>query len=234
MIELKVSKRLEKLVDWIQTGTTLADIGSDHAYLPVYAYQMGKIKLAVAGEVNEGPYLSAKETVESYGLQNVIEVRKGDGLEVLRPNEVHTIVIAGMGGALIRSILEKGQTLLKGQPHLILQPNNGEETLRKWLYNSGWAIGSEWIMEEDGHIYEAMSVKSQSSKEASISSTDLIFGPILRIEKSPIFIKKWQRELEKWERIQEEITSQAENLEGLDAKRAAIQARIDRIREAIQ
>src|SRR5699024_6975282 len=102
------SNRLKTIASFLSTGTFFADIGTDHAYLPCYVCLNDKQARAIAGEVNEGPYQSACETVRSHHLTEQIEVRKGDGLHVLKQDPVDELVIAGMGGALITNILNNG------------------------------------------------------------------------------------------------------------------------------
>lgn len=235
MTEIKLSERLKQLVDWIEAGAIIADIGSDHAYLPTYAIQQGKIKKAIAGEVNQGPYESAKETVDLYGLSDQVEVRKGDGLQVLRPGEVDTIVIAGMGGSLIRKILDTGKELLNlDLPRLILQPNNGEEALRRWLNDHNWELKNEVILEEDGHIYEAV-LAEKNGRAQHLTEEELLFGPFLRQEKSAVFKKKWQKELEKWQAIENDIVLQADQAaDDLEEKLRTIRIKIQRIKEVIE
>jgi len=148
----KLSRRLESVAAFIPAGTVLADIGSDHAYLPVFCVKDGSVTAAVAGEVAEGPYHSAQKQVEKAGLTEKISVRKGDGLEILAPGEAGCITIAGMGGALIASILDRGKAKLNGKETLILQPNTGSHIVRGWLAENGWAITGEDILEEDGKI----------------------------------------------------------------------------------
>lgn len=234
MTPIKLSERLKCLVEWIPQDAILADIGSDHAYLPTYAIQKGKIHHAIAGEVNQGPFESALATVEAMGLSEQITVRKGDGLSVLAEGEATTIVIAGMGGALIRAILDKGKSNLTNETLLILQPNNGEETLREWLDQEKWTIQKELILEEDGHIYEAMTAKKTTEPHGMLSSDDRLFGPFLRREKNAAFIKKWKRELAKWQGIYKSVQSQAGESGEKQQRLVEIQELIRRIEEAIK
>jgi tRNA (adenine22-N1)-methyltransferase len=234
MTTVKLSERLKQLVDWIPQGAILADIGSDHAYLPTYAIKEGKIHKAIAGEVNQGPFESAVATVHSMGLAKQIQVRKGDGLDVLSIGEVNTIVIAGMGGALIRSILDKGEAKLASDTLLILQPNNGEETLRHWLQRHNWPIQKEAILQEDGHLYEAMVAKKRNGPSKDMTPDDLLFGPFLRREKNELFVKKWSRELAKWQGIIKSVHDQAGESEEKQTRLEEIKQHIKRIEEAIE
>lgn len=117
-----LSKRLEKVASFVPKGAIVADIGSDHAYLPCYLVHKGIIQKAVAGEVVKGPYQSALKKVKEEGLENQITVRLADGLEAIESaDHVDTITIAGMGGSLIVSILEK---ILKNSKPLIASSYN--------------------------------------------------------------------------------------------------------------
>ncbi|MHC8522589.1 tRNA (adenine(22)-N(1))-methyltransferase [Rossellomorea sp. H39__3] len=151
----KLSKRLETVVSYIPKNSTIADIGSDHAYLPCYAVQAGIAASAIAGEVVKGPFESALKQVKLNALENQVDVRLGDGLDVLRPGEVDCITIAGMGGTLIASILEKGKDKVENA-RLILQPNVSAVSIRVWLMDNGWSLTNEEILEEDGKIYEVL------------------------------------------------------------------------------
>lgn len=151
-----LSIRLTAIADRVPAGSRLADIGSDHALLPVYLAERGKIAAGIAGEVNGGPYEAACCQVRESGLESLISVRKGDGLAVLAPGEADVVTVAGMGGALIVSILEAGEDQLAGVQRLVLQPNVGEDQVRRYLLANGWWLADEVILEEDGKIYEIL------------------------------------------------------------------------------
>lgn len=129
----KLSKRLETVASFVPTGAIVADIGSDHAYLPCYLVHKGIAARAVAGEVVKGPYESAVKQVRTEGLTDKITVRMADGLAAVEEaDEITAVTIAGMGGPLIVSILEKHPQALKSVTRLILQPNIHAKAIREW------------------------------------------------------------------------------------------------------
>lgn len=167
---MRLSARLQLISDLLPKGCRFADIGSDHALLPVSAVQSGRAAFAVAGEVNDGPLEAARRQVAEAGETQRISVRKGDGLAVIAPGEVDAITIAGMGGALIVSILSGGKPKLAGVKRLVLQPNVGEEP-RRWLAENDWYLAEEAILEEDGKIYEVMMAESAADAAARNART---------------------------------------------------------------
>ncbi|SFA95844.1 MULTISPECIES: tRNA (adenine(22)-N(1))-methyltransferase TrmK [unclassified Bacillus (in: firmicutes)] len=199
----KLSNRLATVVKYIPSGARIADIGSDHAYLPCYAVKKGIVPFAVAGEVVEGPFNSAKKNVQSEGFSDQISVRKGSGLEVIEVGEVDCITIAGMGGALIANILESGKEKLTEVRRLILQPNISAISIRQWLIDNEWELIDEDILEEDGKIYEILVAERGNPKAPYIHGMDkgLLLGPFLTENPGEIFKKKWLMEKENWERI---------------------------------
>jgi len=216
----KLSYRLETVTKYIPQDYKLADIGSDHAYLPCYVIQNGIVPWAVAGEVVEGPFQSARRQVEEEGLTDKISVRKGDGLEVIKKGEVDCITIAGMGGALIASILEKGKDKLEHVKRLILQPNISAISIRTWLLENGWGLIGEEIIEEDGKIYEILVAEKGKEKQAYHDDLEkgLLFGPFLLREHNPTFLKKWEGEKINWLTIAEKLEQASDTVENRKKK----------------
>ncbi|WP_276736137.1 tRNA (adenine(22)-N(1))-methyltransferase TrmK [Bacillus sp. (in: firmicutes)] len=213
----------------------MADIGSDHAYLPCYAVLNHKASGAIAGEITDGPFLSAKRQVEKSGLSSQISVRQGDGLEVIKKGEADAITIAGMGGSLIAHILEAGKDKLTGKERLILQPNIHAVHIREWLYKEGYALIDEVILEEDGKCYEVL-VAEEGDRDAAYAGISLaagmLVGPFLAKEKNKVFLKKWTQELEHTQNIHEQI-SQAASTEQNKQKLKELADRMELLKEVI-
>jgi len=195
--EKHLSARLACVASLVPAGARVADIGSDHAYLPAALVLDGKIDFAIAGEVVKGRYENAVHEIKDHQLEGKVIPRLADGLAAIEPaDKVDTITIAGMGGSLIASILEKDKNKLTGIKRLVLQPNVGESQLREWLMNNHYQIMTEKIIEEDNHIYEII-VAEPSVVPFRYSKYELDFGPFLLENKGPIFKKKWQEYLQR-------------------------------------
>lgn len=195
--EKHLSARLACVASLVSAGARVADIGSDHAYLPAALVLEGKIDFAIAGEVVKGPYENAVHEIKDHQLEGQVIPRLADGLAAIEPaDKVDTITIAGMGGSLIASILEKDKNKLTGIKRLVLQPNVGESQLREWLMNNHYQIMNEKIIEEDNHIYEII-VAEPSVVPFRYSKYELDFGPFLLENKGPVFRKKWQEYLQR-------------------------------------
>ncbi|AIN58309.1 tRNA (adenine(22)-N(1))-methyltransferase [Pseudomonas soli] len=194
MNEHTLSMRLERVAAHVPAGARLADIGSDHGYLPVALARRGAIVAAVAGEVALTPYQAAQRTVRDNGLEDRITVRHASGLAAIEPNDGITAVsICGMGGETIRDILEAGRQHLGGHERLILQPNGGEQALRQWLMDNGYRIVCEEVLRENRFDYEV--IVAERAESVSYSAEQLYFGPLLMQARSPAFLFKWQRML---------------------------------------
>lgn len=183
--------RLECVAAQVPAGARLADIGSDHGYLPVALVRRGAIASAVAGEVALTPFAAAERTVCENELQAQISVRLASGLEAIEPQDGITAVsICGMGGETIRDILEHGKARLSGHERLILQPNGGEQPLRQWLMDNGYTIVSEQLLRENRFDYEI--IVAERSGPVAYSAQELYFGPMQMQARTPAFLAKWQ------------------------------------------
>lgn len=205
----QLSSRLQSVSDFIiQYGPNpirLADIGTDHAYLPSFLVQQDKIEFAIAGDVVKGPYESAVKEVQSQGLSKKISVRLGDGLEVIHSEDnINTISICGMGGTLIRNIIESGSAHLPKEHLLVLQPNIGEAGLREWLSENQYEIIDETVIIDGRHDYDVMVVE-KGTTNIPLSYEEKLFGPANLAKQTDEFYLKWERDLAHRERIYEQI-----------------------------
>lgn len=151
---MELSKRLQAVADSVTPGNRVADVGCDHAYISIYLIEHGISPKVVAMDVNRGPLERAKENIDRKGYGSRIQVRLSNGLEKLEPDEADSILIAGMGGALVIRILEKGSHAVRQCKELILQPQSEIPLVRKYLHEIGFAIIEEQMLEEDGKYYD--------------------------------------------------------------------------------
>jgi len=184
---LKLGERLLAIAAFVPVGARMADIGTDHAYLPIYLLQKKHIISAVAGEVNKGPFSSAQEAIKSVGLQDEISLRLGNGLDVLSPGEVDVAVIAGMGGATIIDILHGRPQVTRSLGQLILQPMIAASLVRRWLFENNWCISDEALVKEEGRLYEIIVAKPGSSDELEPILYEI--GPVLWRNR-PVLLKE--------------------------------------------
>ncbi len=150
---MELKGRLKAIANQIPHCSILADVGTDHAYIPIYAVKNNLCKRALAADLRPGPLKRASANIGRYGLTDRIETRLGDGLEPILLHECDTVTIAGMGGVLIRDILSASLVKAQAAETLLLQPNNAVEALRKWLYESGFDIMDEIIAFDAGKLY---------------------------------------------------------------------------------
>ncbi|HCM90170.1 MULTISPECIES: tRNA (adenine(22)-N(1))-methyltransferase TrmK [Vagococcus] len=229
----QLSKRLERVGEFVPKNAILADIGSDHAYLPANLILNKQIQTAIAGEVVEGPYQSAKHLVAELNLTKQISVRKGDGLEVINSSDnVTAISICGMGGTLIRDILNRGylQRRLSGKEVLILQANIGEQTLRMWLVDHNYIIENEEIIYENEKTYEII-VAIKSDKNIPLTEEEIMFGPILLKNRTVIFKEKWESELKQDKNILKQLKKSTKDV---SQKIADINKKIEMVEEVLK
>ncbi|MDK2889193.1 MAG: tRNA (adenine22-N1)-methyltransferase [Thermoanaerobacter sp.] len=181
---MRLTRRLAAIAAYVPPGVVVADIGTDHALLPIYLVAKGICPKAVATELNAGPYRSARTAVHLQGLDGKIDVRQGDGLRPLLPGEAQVIVLAGLGGNTIREILAAAPEVLAASRRLILQPMADAGDLRLWLAENGWRLVDETLVEDDGRLYVVM--VAEPGPERVTDPFILEIGPRLVEKKHPL------------------------------------------------
>lgn len=156
---MKLSHRLKTIASFVPEGSNVADIGTDHGYIPIYLVQNHIADHAIAMDVRKGPLERAESHIKDYGLEKQIEVRLSDGLGKLLPGEADTVVIAGMGGGLLIHILEEGRHVWDTVEHFILSPQSDIGDVRRYLAENGFCIRKESMLTDEGKYYTVMDVE---------------------------------------------------------------------------
>lgn len=229
-MDIILSKRLAVLARCIPTGCTVADIGTDHAHLPVYLVEAGICPRVIATDVNDGPLATARQAVQKYGLEGSIELRRGDGLQVIAPGEVEVVVLAGMGGRLIAGILGTGIDVVQQLKRLVLQPNTQVAFLRAWLVENGWGIVDEHLVEEDGKLYPVL-VAEQGRGLFPRDKFSREIGPCLLEKGGEELLKLLFRKKRQYEKIRAGL-SRGKGSE-IKEKRKEIDMMLEKIKEVL-
>lgn len=153
---MQLTPRLEAAVSLIPKGSVIADIGTDHAYIPVYTCETGWCPSAIAADIVPGPLAAARAHVEGAGLQDRIDCRLGDGLTCVESGEADGAVICGMGGSLMIKILQQSYDVWQSFDFVVLQPQSDSGDLRRYLYEKDWHIEDERLVIDDGRLYELL------------------------------------------------------------------------------
>ena len=195
---MELSPRLRSVAELVPPGARFADIGTDHAYLPVWLILNGVIDKAIAADLRQGPLDRARETAEKYSVSDRMDFRLCDGLTGLHVGEADTIAIAGMGGETIAHILACAPWTKEEGVTLILQPMSSQPDLRQWLSENGYAIEKECIAREDKTLYTILLVKAGTMEK--LTPAELLAGrqssEALRGEYLDHMISKVRRALE--------------------------------------
>lgn len=189
-----ISERIKRIASYIKPYKVIADVGCDHGYLIKYAFDNYDIKEAYAIDNKKGPLDSAKNNLKDY---NNVKYFLSDGLDSVDEN-IEVVVIAGMGGMLIKDIISNNISRIGNVKRFVLQANKNVYELRKFMNDNGFMISNEEILEEDGKFYEI--VVFEKGKD-NYSFDDLFFGPVLLKEKNEVFLKKWTDIYEKLDNI---------------------------------
>ncbi len=206
---IKLTNRLLTIAKQVQKGAIVADIGTDHAYIPVYLIQNSIVQKVIATDINEGPLNIAKKTIAEYGLEKSIETRLGSGLEVILPGEVDTAIIAGMGGLLIRDILMQSLQTARTIQRFILQPMIAQKELRQWLIMNKFKIVHEKLAIEDRRIYEI--IVAENGFENIEDEIYFEIGPKLIENRDPLLETFIQKRIQKQKDIIAHLSGQNTN-----------------------
>lgn len=198
---MELSKRLRAVADLVTAGYQVADIGTDHAYIPIFLTETGKTDYAVAMDVNKGPLRKAQENIYAYKMEKQIETRLSNGFSALKVQEVQSAVIAGMGGNLVIRILVEGHDVVSCLKECILQPQSELDKVRAFLLQEGFFFIEEDMVEEDGKYYPMMKVRPpETKKESEImpemwNDVQLQYGKLLLEKRHPVLKRYLEREI---------------------------------------
>lgn len=219
---IKISNRLIAVASLISEDCVLADVGTDHGFVPIYLMQQKRIKRAIAMDINRGPLERAKEHIALFGMGEYIETRLSDGVEALHRGEADSILIAGMGGALVIHILDKGSDVCQNAKELILQPQSELERVRTYLEENGYVTDAEEMVLEDDKFYPMMRVHYCSAPQRTSADTKLqmdaelrhIYGAGLLAARHPVLHEYLFRERQIYQNIYRNLRKQpdAENI----------------------
>lgn len=227
---MKLPKRLASLAALVPPGSIAADIGTDHAYLPIFLVEKGICPVVIATDIKDGPFRSATDQVKEHQVADRVVLRQGDGLKTLEPMEVDVLVLAGMGGNTIKEILAASPHILTGTKRLLLQPMAGAANLRFWLASSGWRITDEVLVEEDGRIY--LIIIAEHGREETTDPIHLELGPRLLEKKDPLLKAYLTKIITKYERILAELA--AAKGSGAREKNLCLSHKVKRIKEVME
>lgn len=194
-----LSQRLKTVASCVTKGYRVADIGTDHGYIPIYLAQNGIVPSAIAMDINKGPLARAEEHIRENGLEDRIETRLSDGLAKLKEEEVDSIIIAGMGGTLIVKILSEGLSIIRQVKEVILSPHSDLDVVRRFLQEEGFVITYETMLVEDGKYYTVM--KTTQGHMEYDKSIYFKYGKFLLESRNPILQEFLVKELATYNKI---------------------------------
>lgn len=226
---MQLSDRLRKVADFVTDGSRVADIGTDHGYIPIDLVESGRIQSALALDIGRGPLMRAEEHIQAHGLASQIETRLSDGVKELKKGEADSIVIAGMGGALTVRILGEGSAVLEDVKEIILSPHTELFLVRRYLIEHGYDIVREEMVYDMGKYYTVMrAVHTADAGVRDKYAADghyYIYGRLLLEEMSPVFVSYIKAEREKLR----EVLKHLEGSSNAAEKRAEVIAELEYI-----
>ena len=246
----QLSERLKVIADQVIPGQVVVDVGTDHAYLPIFLVQQKICPRVIGVEVNPGPLRSAELQVQAAGLTPRIDIRAGNGLQAIQVGEAQIAVVAGMGGKTICEILEASPAVTASLTRLILQPMGAIRRVRAWLRQNAWKIVREELMLEDELFYLVLVAEPQPPKDPVLlpashcetedlalstaddwDTEDLEVGEFLLERRHPLLPRYLKQQIEREQRVLNQLNRSKDSK--LNEKREKLQNRIERFREMI-
>ncbi|EML9211297.1 SAM-dependent methyltransferase [Clostridioides difficile] len=229
---MKLTDRLLKIASLVSDGKKIADIGTDHGYIPVYLLKEGKVPFAVLADVNKGPLDNAHKEVIQNNLLDKVDLRLGSGMEILEIGEVEEVIIAGMGGILISELLEAKKEVAHNVEKLILQPMQAQEELRYYLLNNGYEILEEVLVREDFRIYEIIVAKYTGKNTIIEDEIYYEVGIKLLENKDSLFNDFIEKKIKTYSSIVNKL--EGKNGEAIDKKRKESEVAIKKLENLIK
>lgn len=226
---MELSKRLKRIAEHVDKCESVADIGTDHGYIPIYLVKEGICKKAIASDINKGPIEKAKVNVAFEGVSNKIKCFLGPGLNPLKVGEVNGVILAGMGGNLTRDILLADMEKVKKYDFIILQPAQNPEVLREFLYKNDYEIIDEDLIKDEGRFYELFKVKYNKNSEKLVFEDELEYevSPLLREKNHPLFKEFIEEKINRCETI---LSFIKEDTEAAKKRKSDLEEKINKLK----
>ena len=226
---MELSKRLKRIAEHVDKCESVADIGTDHGYIPIYLVKEGICKKAIASDINKGPIEKAKVNVAFEGVSNKVKCLLGPGLNPLKVGEVNGVILAGMGGNLTRDILLADMDKVKKYDFIILQPAQNPEVLREFLYKNDYEIIDEDLIKDEGRFYELFKVKYNENSEKLVFEDELYYevSSLLREKNHPLFKEFIEEKINKCETI---LSFIKEDTEAAKKRKSDLEEKINKLK----
>ena len=226
---MELSKRLKRIAEHVDKCESVADIGTDHGYIPIYLVKEGICEKAIASDINKGPIEKAKVNVAFEGVSNKIKCLLGPGLNPLKVGEVNGVILAGMGGNLTRDILLADMEKVKKYDFIILQPAQNPEVLREFLYKNDYEIIDEDLIKDEGRFYELFKVKYNENSEKLVFEDELEYevSPLLREKNHPLFKEFIEEKINRCETI---LSFIKEDTEATKKRKSDLEEKINKLK----
>lgn len=226
---MELSKRLKRIAEHVDKCESVADIGTDHGYIPIYLVKEGICKKAIASDINKGPIEKAKVNVAFEGVSDKVKCLLGPGLNPLKVGEVNGVILAGMGGNLTRDILLADMDKVKKYDFIILQPAQNPEVLREFLYKNDYEIIDEDLIKDEGRFYELFKVKYNENSEKLVFEDELYYevSSLLREKNHPLFKEFIEEKINRCETI---LSFIKEDTEAAKKRKSDLEEKINKLK----